>query len=80
MQDAAFTPPSWMTPYKEGSRVGYSQAVMAYADYYNLDGSADLEPECEERLPVHRREMVSYASRTGTKQNLAVDSSAQLSQ
>lgn len=71
MQDAAFTPPSWMTPYKEGSRVGYSQAVMAYADYYNLDGSADLEPECEERLPVHRREMVSYASRTGTKQNLA---------
>jgi hypothetical protein len=71
MQDAAFTPPSWMTPYKEGSRVGYSQAVMAYADYYNVDGSADLEPECEERLPVHRREMVSYASRTGTKQNLA---------
>ncbi|WP_370601832.1 hypothetical protein [Pseudomonas nitroreducens] len=71
MQEAVYTPPSWMKPYLDGTRVGYAQAKLAYGDYYNMDGSADMEPECEERLPVMRREMVSYASRTGTKQNLA---------
>lgn len=71
MHDLQYTQPSWMKPYRDGSRVGYAQGMMAYAAYFNLDGSADLEPECEERLPAIRQPMVSYASRTGTKQNLA---------
>jgi len=68
---ATYQQPVWMEPYTSGRRVGYAQAVMAYADYYCVDGSADLEPQIEERLPSIPTPMVSYASRTGTRRNLA---------
>ncbi|MGP5108950.1 MULTISPECIES: hypothetical protein [Pseudomonas] len=62
--------PEWMNPYVSGRAVGYSQAVMAYADYYGVDGSADMDQEIEERISMVPCPMVSYASRTGTRRNL----------
>lgn len=49
---ATYQQPAWMEPYSSGERIGFAQAVMAYADYYGVDGSADLDPEVEERLPL----------------------------
>lgn len=66
----AFHLPTWAEPYARGERQGYAQAVMAYADYYCVDGSADDDTEIEERIEIHRPPMVSYASRTGTRRNL----------
>jgi hypothetical protein len=68
---ATYHQPAWMEPYTSGRRIGYAQGVMAYADYYCVDGSADLDHEIEERLPSIPTPMVSYASRTGTRRNLA---------
>ncbi|MBC7198302.1 MAG: hypothetical protein H5U32_03535 [Pseudomonas balearica] len=68
---APYQQPAWMEPYTSGRRIGYAQGVMAYADYYCVDGSADLDHEIEERLPSIPTPMVSYASRTGTRRNLA---------
>ncbi|TDN58998.1 hypothetical protein [Paraburkholderia sp. BL10I2N1] len=62
--------PSWLSSYATGEKLGWAQAVMAYADYYCVDGSADEDPEIEERLIMHRPPMVGYASRTGTRRNL----------
>jgi hypothetical protein len=62
--------PGWMKPYTAGQQVGFSQAMMAYSEYYGTDGSADLDSEVEERLPMLPRPMISYASRTGTRRNL----------
>lgn len=70
------TLPAWSHPYLTGERIGYAQAVMAYADYYCVDGSADLDPEVEERIELQRPPLVGYASRTGTKRNLAALRSA----
>lgn len=63
--------PAWMAFYQNGSRLGRAQAELAYADYYCMDGSADLEPDIEERLGYSTPPMVAYASRTGTKTTLA---------
>lgn len=63
--------PAWLEPYQRGSRVGRSAALLAYSDYYCVDGAADEAPEIEERIPVGRTKMIPYASRTGTRQNLA---------
>lgn len=68
--------PAWSHPYRTGERIGYAQAVMAYADYYCVDGSADMDPEIEERIELHRPPLVGYASRTGTKRNIAALRSA----
>ncbi|MHC5194673.1 hypothetical protein ACYSUW_13060 [Pseudomonas frederiksbergensis] len=65
-----FHQPAWMRPYTEGTRNGYAQSVMAYADYYATDGSADTDHEIEERIAINRTPMIAYASRTGTKRNL----------
>lgn len=62
--------PRWLTPYASGEKQGWAQAVMAYADYYCVDGSADDDPDIEERLVMQRPPMVGYASRTGTRRNL----------
>ncbi|EIM98675.1 hypothetical protein WQE_22728 [Paraburkholderia hospita] len=68
---ATLIEPSWLASYATGQKQGWSQAVMAYADYYCVDGSADDEPaDIEERLIMHRAPMVGYASRTGTRRNL----------
>lgn len=64
------TAPAWIAPYEAGQRQGWAQNVMAYADYYCVDGSADDDFSIEERLVIDRPPMVSYASRTGTKRNL----------
>jgi hypothetical protein len=63
--------PNWIQPYAVGKKMGWSQNHMAYAAYYGVDGSADDDPELEERIAMHRVSMVGYASRTGTKRNLA---------
>jgi hypothetical protein len=63
--------PAWITPYASGEKMGWAQAVMAYADYYCVDGSADEDLSIEERIVMHRQPMVSYASHTGTRRNLA---------
>ncbi|WP_326430330.1 hypothetical protein VQ574_21645 (plasmid) [Stutzerimonas frequens] len=68
---ATFEQPAWMEPYTSGTKIGRAQALMAYAEYYGVDGSADLDAEIEERLPVLPTPMTSYASRTGTRRNLA---------
>lgn len=65
------TLPAWAERYTSGQCVGRAQAMMAYADYYCVDGSADTDPEIEERIELHRSPLVGYASRTGTKRNLA---------
>lgn len=62
--------PDWMNPYLSGQAVGYAQGLLAYADYYGVDGSADLEPAIEERISLIPQPMISYASRTGTRRNL----------
>ena len=62
--------PQWLAPYAHGEKAGWSQNHMAYAEYYGVDGSAD-DGECEERIAMHRPPMVGYASRTGTRRNLA---------
>jgi hypothetical protein len=63
--------PSWLGSYASGQKLGWAQSVMAYAEYYGVDGSADDDPEFEERLVIHRAPLVGYASRTGTRRNLA---------
>jgi hypothetical protein len=57
------TPP-WLEQYASGQKTGYAQAFMAYAEYYGVDGSADDDPEIEERIAMHRQPLVGYASRT----------------
>ncbi|MDU4254522.1 hypothetical protein [Pseudomonas sp.] len=69
-QATQYQQPAWMEPYTSGRKIGFAQGMMAYADYYGVDGSADLDDEVEERLPLMPRPMVSYASRTGTRRNL----------
>ncbi|MFM0348827.1 hypothetical protein, partial [Paraburkholderia sp. RL17-347-BIC-D] len=73
---AALTEPSWLSAYAVGQKQGWAQAVMAYADYYCVDGSADDDPDIEERLTMHSPPMVGYASRTGTRRNLEALSDA----
>jgi hypothetical protein len=63
--------PGWLGSYASGQKLGWAQSVMAYAEYYGVDGSADDDPEFEERLVMHRAPLVGYASRTGTRRNLA---------
>jgi hypothetical protein len=63
--------PTWLRPYSDGMKMGWAQSHMAYAAYYGVDGSADDDPELEERIALHRAPMVGYASRTGTRRNLA---------
>lgn len=65
-----FHQPAWMKPYVDGTRYGYSQYAQAYGSYHCVDGSADTDPEIDERMAVIRKPMVPYASRTGTKVNL----------
>jgi hypothetical protein len=65
------TLPAWSQRYLDGQNVGRAEAMMAYAQYYCVDGSADTDPEIEERIEMHRPPLVGYASRTGTKRNLA---------
>ncbi|WP_249352910.1 hypothetical protein [Pseudomonas asiatica] len=62
--------PSWLQPYRDGERIGRSQALQAYSEYFGVDGSADTDGAIEERIAPQRTPMVPYASRTGTKQNL----------
>jgi len=62
--------PSWLSSYHTGSRIGPAQALFAYADYNCLDGSADFEPDIEERSGYVPPPMLGYASRTGTRRNL----------
>lgn len=64
--------PAWAKPYATGQKVGHAQAMMAYAEYYCVDGVADdMNDESIERITMDRPPMVAYASRTGTKRNLA---------
>ena len=63
--------PHWLEPYVSGEKMGWSHNYMAYAAYYGVDGSADDDPEYEERIVMQRPSIVGYASRTGTKRNLA---------
>lgn len=64
--------PSWGADYRSGSKVGFAQAMMAYAEYYGVDGYADdVEDEEAERMPLYRTPLCAYASRTGTRRNLA---------
>ena len=63
--------PRWLEPYASGEKMGWSQNYMAYTAYYGVDGSADDDPEYEERIVMQRPSIVGYASRTGTKRNLA---------
>jgi len=67
---ASCVTPQWMKPHESGAKLGWAQCTAAYADY-SVDGSADDDPEIEERLVMHRTPMVGYASRTGTRRNLA---------
>lgn len=63
--------PHWLHQYRDGQLTGRAQALAAYADYYCMDGTADTEPGIEERLGYLPPPMVAYASRTGTRRNLA---------
>jgi hypothetical protein len=63
--------PTWLEQYASGEKLGFSQSYMAYAEYYGVDGAADDDPEVEERIAMHRPPIVGYASRTGTRRNLA---------
>ena len=63
--------PAWITPYANGEKTGWAQAVMAYSAYYCVDGSADEDLTIEERIVMHRQPMIAYASHTGTRRNLA---------
>jgi hypothetical protein len=62
--------PGWMKPYTTGQKISHTQGYMAYADYHCVDGSANFDPEIEERIAFSSFPMVSYASRTGTRRNL----------
>ena len=66
-----YTLPAWAQPYVSGQQIGFAQGMAAYAEYYGVDGAADLDLGAEERLPLLPPPMVSYASRTGTRRNLA---------
>ncbi|WP_185641291.1 hypothetical protein [Burkholderia stagnalis] len=44
--------------------------MMAYAEYFGVDGSADDDLTIGERIVMHRGPLVDYASRTGTRRNL----------
>lgn len=66
-----FNRPCWLQDYNNGIKVGRAQALQAYSEYFCVDGSADSNPEIEERMAISRKPMIPYASRTGTKQNLA---------
>jgi hypothetical protein len=68
-----FTLPKWAARYTSGKEMGWASCMEAYAEYYCVDGSADddLSGTLTERLNMFRNPMVSYASRTGTKRNLA---------
>jgi hypothetical protein len=63
--------PTWLRPYADGTKMGWAQSHMAYSAYYGVDGSADDDPELDERIAMYRVPMVGYASRTGTRRNLA---------
>jgi hypothetical protein len=63
--------PRWLGDYASGKKLGWSQSYMAYSEYYGVDGSADDDAEFEERIAMQRPPMVGYASRTGTRRNLA---------
>lgn len=65
-----YNAPEWLSPYQSGERIGASQARQAYASYYCMDGSADMEPDIEERMSYMPPPMVAYASRTGTRTTL----------
>ncbi|NVL48706.1 hypothetical protein F2S72_01690 [Pseudomonas syringae pv. actinidiae] len=62
--------PAWMAKYANGERISNSQAYAEYAAYYCVDGSADSEPDIEERLAPAAPLLRPYASRTGTKSTL----------
>lgn len=66
----AYTSPRWLQPYRDGTRIGRSQAMQAYAEMYCTDGSADTDGAIEELIGSSRTPMIPYASRTGTKRNL----------
>ena len=55
-----FKLPNWLEAYRSGARQGYAQVVLAYADYYCLDGSADGDPSIEERLGHQAPAMEAY--------------------
>ena len=63
--------PKWAHPYLTGRRQSAAQCFASYASYYGVDGSADLDDSVDERMPLPRGPMQSYASRTGTRRNLA---------
>lgn len=63
--------PTWARPYARGDRIGWAQAVTAYSQYYCVDGVADDDLSVDERLTMHRGALIGYASRTGTRRNLA---------
>lgn len=67
----------WTKPYRDGHKLGESQALAAYANYYCVDGLADDLNDCTiERMPLMRPSLQAYASRTGTRRNLKVMSDA----
>ena len=55
--------PRWLEPYASGEKMGWSQNYMAYAAYYDVDGSADDDPEYEERIVMQRPSIVGYSLR-----------------
>lgn len=63
--------PAWMDKYASGERMSKAQAYAEYAAYYCVDGTADSEPDIEERLAPTGPLLRPYASRTGTKTTLA---------
>ncbi|KPC02239.1 hypothetical protein QO021_28935 (plasmid) [Pseudomonas amygdali pv. lachrymans] len=69
-QALTYKSPSWLQTYRDGTRIGRSQALQAYGEMYCADGSADTDGAIEERISVQRTPMIPYASRTGTKRNL----------
>lgn len=73
---STYQPPAWMDTYRQERAVGFAQGMMGYAEYYCVDGSADLDPEIEERIDLIPSPMIAYASRTGTKRNLEALKSA----
>ena len=52
--------PTWLRPYAAGDKARWAQNHMAYAAYHGVDGSADDDPELEERIAMHRAPMVGY--------------------
>lgn len=64
--------PYWATKFLTGQAVSSINAIEQYARYYCVDGSVDEEEgEFEERIDLSRQQLCGYASRTGTKRNLA---------